>query len=508
MSSRVVQIAVPTKWILPAFFSSASPEEAALVLDAAAKVVPWVSKLVHTHHDAQDASRRQGVDEAVEAALRLLRTDELERAMREKHDAQVAMYDARSQHDEAKAKIIELTQELRSAEQRTADAEARGRAAGVVECDARLHAELASADRRRSALEVELRRWASDATKERDALRQKCEALAGKVVELEAIKQKLETPSGRGAAGEANVTQIVQDLGYEVVDTSTGSEKTKYGDLLCIGVVEGRGAPSCSTEPPRIRLAIEVKNRQKLTPSDVAGFEGKVRKGVADGLYEGGLLLSQRCAVPGLRGAAAQAMLLDAEGKPTIPMAYVGTDRHSSSPVVMEHVEVAIQAQMHLCEQAMHVRSAMASSEIDDHDVQRVQAHFAELATFTTDMFAEFAKHQTILDSARQSLDAMKASTLVSYRTARRLNASVPWLQRPMAQLGCEKGIDHAVRLAAEGKLDWSHVSHKDSLQKVMGKGCVQGVVHEELRRLAKEARDELPAKRRRECSDDGSGSD
>lgn len=496
--SRTVDIKVPSNWNPPDFFSAASPDEVALALDTAAKLIPWVNQVKHEHEDAQQASRQRGVAETIEAALAVMQNADVERATQLKHDAEMALYEVRTQLEESKFRVVELTQALKASEQRIADAEARGRATGLLECDARLERELSNAETRRSTLESELRARMAEALRDRDALRAQCEASSAKIVELEATKRQLETPSGRGSAGEADVAKVVASLGYEVVDTSKFKDKDKYGDILCVGTVEGVGG-SASCEPPRIRLAIEVKNRVKLSQADVAAFEAKVRRGVAAGLFEGGLFVSQRCSVPCVSGAAAQAMLKGADGKPTIPMAYVGADRNGSSPVLTEHVEVVVQAQMYLCEQAAHVRTALMESDIDDDDMRRVQAHFGELVTYTTEMFAAFAKHQDILDAARKSLDVMKTSTLVAYRTARRLNASVPWLQRSMAQISCEKGIDHAVRLASEGKLHWSNVSHKDSLMQTLGKECATSVVYEEMRRLGKEADQYATLKRKRD---------
>ena len=79
----------------------------------------------------------------------------------------------------------------------------------------------------------------------------------------------------------------------------------------------------------------------------------------------------------------------------------------------------------------------------------------------------------------------------------------MPWLQRPMAALPCERGVDHAVRLAAEGRLQWANVTHRDAVFATLGKECATQVVHEELRRLSKEAREDGAAKRPREAEEE-----
>lgn len=482
--TRTFEVTVPSDWETPAFFSSAPPEEVAFGLETASQVVHWATKLALSHQDKNEAARRQGVAEAVEAALHTLRTDAVERAMQEKHDAEVSVYDLRSQLEDAKSKIVELRQALGSAEQRVCDADARGRAAVVLECNARLQEEAGKAERRQSALESELRHRAEEASKERDALRIQCAHLQQRERELESENRKLSTPSGRGEAGEADVAQAIAALGLEVVDTSKFGDKDKYGDLLChFGDDDGRHRG--------MRIAIEVKNRQKVTLTDVAAFEKKVQNGVSNGLFEGGMFISQRCPIPQMNCCAKQALLKDATGQPTVPMSYVCAERATPpQPILQEHFEVALQIHFHLCEQAVSVRAALGRAEGDEFDTKRVQLYFAEMSAFTNQMFAEFSKHNSILESARKSLNSMKQICLISYRTARRLNDSVPWLRQTLTHLPCEKGLDHAVRLATENRLKWSNVSSKECVMQTLGQECAQNVVTEELRRLAKETED------------------
>lgn len=509
---RKLDLNVPSHWTLPSFYSSASPEETAVALDAAAGLVPWVSKVMRKHQDGQEEARRQGIDETVQSALRCLRTDAMEQVLQEKHASEVANLEIRSQLEEARGQVAELHHSLAAAQQRIVDAEARGRAQCMSESAAHAEAERRRNEVRQTALEEELRRRASEVTAERDALRERCGSLQDAERQLLAENAQLKTPSGRGEAGEADVQRILEHLGYQIVDTSKLKEKDHYGDLLCcIGmedeppVATGHTtsmAPAESHPLPgagATRLAVEVKNRATLRSSEVAAFEAKVRAGVARGLFEGGMLISLRCPIAGMTSCAKQALLEDAEGHPTVPMAYVCAERGSPPrPVLGEHVEIMVQVHMHLIEQIAAVRIALAGSEMDEDETRRVQAHFSGLSTFVTEMFSEFSRHQTVLESARRSLDAMRKTCLVMYRSARRLNAAVPWLQRPMPQLSCEKGVDHAVRLASEGRLQWANVSNREAVFQTLGKDCAQAVVHEELRIVAREASEAEDAAARR----------
>ena len=87
---RKLDLNVPSHWALPSFYSSASPEETAVALDAAAGLVPWVSNVMRKHQDGQEEARRQSIDETVQSALRCLRTDAMEQVLQEKHASEVA----------------------------------------------------------------------------------------------------------------------------------------------------------------------------------------------------------------------------------------------------------------------------------------------------------------------------------------------------------------------------------------------------------------------------------
>ncbi|MAA50374.1 MAG: hypothetical protein CMP83_09390, partial [Gammaproteobacteria bacterium] len=132
MSSRAFEVRVPKKWVAPAFFESASPEDVAVALDTSSRIVPWVLKVVHAQQDRQDEARLQGVEETVQSALKLLRDDAVAQALQQKHESDLASYDLRAQLEEARAALEEQRHACALAEQRAADAEARGRAQATL----------------------------------------------------------------------------------------------------------------------------------------------------------------------------------------------------------------------------------------------------------------------------------------------------------------------------------------------------------------------------------------
>ena len=128
--------------------------------------------------------------------------------------------------------------------------------------------------------------------------------------------------------------------------------------------------------------------------------------------------------------------------------------------------------------------------------------HFVDIASFTSNIIEQLSQHQSLLDSARKSLEKITKSCISMLRTSRRLNDSVTWLRSPMEQLPFEKGLDHAVRLMAESRFkDWSMVTNKDAVLKVMSRDCAHAIVTDEMGRITKEANEaeELRRKRSRE---------
>lgn len=491
-----MQLKVPHAWQEPAFFSTAGADEVAVVLEAAARLIPWSTKLVCAHQDANEEVRRQGVEDAVSAALAHVQNEAVADAVRAKHHAEAQTNEFRSQLDDARIKMAELQQAHKAAEGRLAEAEERGRAAAIVSAADRAREEVRCEDTQRAKLETELRSRATEALTERDGLRARVEELEATRLALVQENAQLKTPSGRGKTGEADVNEICASLGFRVFDTSQGRFKDNYGDLLVQADADDAESPGSDNDSdgsvPRggVRIAIEIKNRGKVSASDVARFEDKVRVGVAAGRFEGGMFISLRCPIAGQTSSAWQKLVDDARGNPTVPMAYLGAERGLPPvPVAASSIEIMLQSHVGLSQQVAHIRLSDASQEMDDADLKRVQQHFAEMATYTSEMFAEFGRHQGLIESARKSLDAMRQRCILLYRTARRTNAAVPWLQRSMPPLGFERGLDSAVRLAAEGKLVWNNVAGKETLLGTFGKDSATATALEELARVSKESK-------------------
>lgn len=374
-------------------------------------------------------------------------------------------------------------------------------------------------------------------------------------------KTTMSVPKARGDAGEADVAVALSQLGYRVVDTSTRKDKDLYGDLLCVAIGSGASVDSDGDDvdvdpppakqqrrqeaaanhsdddggedgkdgetavdrssvdaalldaPPRrgvVRVAVEVKNRKEVRGADVRRFEDKVRQAVAAGRYEGGIFVSLRCPLPSMAARVRQTLLHDADDRPLAPMAYLCTGRPLVAGdgaagvrgVTADDIELVTQSHVHLCERFGEVRSELAAGAMKDDDLHRVHAYFSGLGASTTEMFAAFAQHQSVLESARQSLDLMKRTCILGYRAARRLNASVPWLGRSMASLPCERGLDHAIRMATDGRLQWANVTQRDAVMHQLGRECATQVVHEEMRRVQAEASEAEARRKRREATD------
>lgn len=497
-TTRDVVLTVPAVWKTPTFFAGAAPDEVGTVLDAAALVVPWATKLVCSHQDASEEARRQGVEEAVAAAVAHLADDRLDRTRLELEDARVQASRLRTELSQELARTSDATQQLAVAAARASDAEERGRAAALLTADERLRHELAVAAERQAALEAELRQRATDVTSDRDALRARVAELQDERQRLADENAQLRTPSGRGETGEADVRAVVEALGYRCVDTARAKNKELYGDLLvCCGAAdddaEGSDSDASTGGAPArgTRVAVEVKNRATVRAADVAHFEEKVRRGVAEGRFEGGLFVSLRCPLPGRTSSAQQRLIEDGRGRASVPMAYLSAERgNPARPVTADQIGVVVQAHVALSEQAGLLRGGDAA--MDEFELKRLRAHFVDLVAHTTAMFAEFTQQQGLLDGARRSLDAMRQRCIGMYRGARRLHASVPWLRaRPLEQLGFERGLDHAVKLASECRFVWNNVTNKDSLAAAMGsRECVHATAMAELAQVAKEAKE------------------
>ena len=186
------ETSVPSEWEPPVFFATATPEETAIALDVAARLLPLTSKTIYEHDDHKEACRREGIQETVQIALEHLRNDAVDRAIQDKNEAGIALYDAKDRLEESRAKIAELSQALAVAQASVRDAEDRGKASAILENDARIHAETNRAAVSFRSLEAELRNRIADISADRDRLNQRCEALQTAERKLYEEKKNLE----------------------------------------------------------------------------------------------------------------------------------------------------------------------------------------------------------------------------------------------------------------------------------------------------------------------------
>lgn len=191
-----------------------------------------------------------------------------------------------------------------------------------------------SAERERSDAEARLRDK-SDA----------CDAHLRAVSDLRSRIADLETPMGRGRAGETDVAAALRAAGFEVVDTSNGEAREKgFLDLLVERPARGGGGGSASSSSSSFRLAVECKNAACVDPKrDHSTFETKVRDGVARGIFDGACFVSLRA--PCKRGTEVVAFetVPDARGRDLAPVTWIGTERgRSARPLTADQVEAAV----------------------------------------------------------------------------------------------------------------------------------------------------------------------
>lgn len=153
----------------------------------------------------------------------------------------------------------------------------------------------ASAERLRQSMEAEARANLA------------CLALERRVAELE-------TPALRGRVGEACLSDLLHEAGFDVEDTRTGRKKME-------GHLDFLARPRAH---PTLRIAVECKNRESLQASDLDSFAQHVRDGIAGNLFDTAILVSWRA--PHRRALGIE-WLDDDHGHPTIPVSYLAPPR-------------------------------------------------------------------------------------------------------------------------------------------------------------------------------------
>ena len=284
----------------------------------------------------------------------------------------------------------------------------RARASAKVEARDELHTQLRE---REMALTDRLTRANAEAerhTSERDALKQRI--------------AELETPMGKGRAGEMDVASLLGEIGLHVQDTSMGEAKEQgYLDLL---------VTADATDDQPLRVAIELKNVMTVQKCDRDDFERKVRDGVATGKFEAAIFLSIRAHTK--RNAhVALDMFPDDTGRALVPVTWIGPDRgRDVPPLTRECVETHVHMVLALARQCRALRRDFADG-VRDADVELLKSHFDETGARLDEVIADLAQQQKLIDDLRANLTLARSRVVQLYASAWKTNREVPFLLRP-----------------------------------------------------------------------------
>lgn len=232
---------------------------------------------------------------------------------------------------------------------------------------------------------------------------------------------ELETPMGRGRAGELDVTQTLRDVGLHVEDTSMGEKKDLgYLDLL----VRPEGS-----DDSNMRVAIEMKNVREVQKRDRDDFERKVASGVARNLFDAAIFISIRAHTK-MGNPVVLQMFPDDGNRPLVPVTWLGTERAKNvTPITQEQVETHVFMMLALLSQCHNIRRELCNGLRDEH-VEGLQGFVDEANVGFQDTFADLARQNKMLDDMRASLNVVRARCIGMYTSLWSLNRSVPWLGR------------------------------------------------------------------------------
>lgn len=265
---------------------------------------------------------------------------------------------------------------------------------------------------------VELERRLGARATEASELR---EAHACELAKMRERIVELETPMGRGRAGELDVAQSLRDVGLQVVDTSMGEAKEAgFLDLL----VHPDGAEE------NMRVAIEMKNVREVQKRDRDEFERKVSEGVARNLFDAAIFISIRAHTK-MGGPVILRMFPDEGNRPLVPVTWLGPERaKSASPLTQEQVETHVFMMLALLAQCHTIRRELCNGLRDEH-VERIQCFVDAANLGFNDTFVDLAKQSKLIDDLRANLTALRARCIGMYAALWSVNRNVPWLSRP-----------------------------------------------------------------------------
>lgn len=242
--------------------------------------------------------------------------------------------------------------------------------------------------------------------------------------EVATLKERigeLETPMGRGRAGELDVAQTLRDVGLHVEDTSMGEKKEMgYLDLL----IRPDG-----TDDSNMRIAIEMKNVREVQKRDRDEFERKVNHGVASNLFDAAIFISIRAHTK-MGAPVVLQMYADEGNRPLVPVTWLGTERAKNvSPITQEQVETHVFMMLALLSQCHNIRRELCNGLRDEH-VENIQGFVDEANTGFNETFADLTRQHKLLDDMRTNLNTIRARCIGMYTSLWSVNRSIPWLGR------------------------------------------------------------------------------
>ena len=463
--SKTVSFVVERGWTRPPWFDSATPEMTGTALGMAAKLYPLATRECSSAEERAAAAREEGISAAVAVAASKISDDARTRAEEEATKA-------RGEAEERLRRVYELTSELHLSKEKLALAEeaARNRAA----------------KQESEALVEAYRERVADAVAGREEMKRRLDEVNGLLAQARAETGGLRTASSLGKVGEEDVLGLLERAGYRVVDTSKPPHRDKYLDLLVVAPdssEEEAGDGTDLSSRAGLRVAIEVKNRSSVNKSQLDAFHEKVSEGLKNDLFDGAIFLSLRSWIPAQKTPVRVSVGKDRAGRELAPVVYLGAAR--TQPVVPlqeDVVEMQTHSVFDLLRNAKRATAKAVGEEssLSSQDADDIRKLFEQEARTCAEVFAEFARHQSLIDGLRKSLDALRVKTLLQHRRLGAVSKQVPWLQC-RTDLPFERYYEHALRLASEKRLVWSNVSGRDSLESAVGKAAVTTALKQEL---------------------------
>lgn len=437
---------VSDEYVTPGWFEKADTLKTELALTLAATIVPLAFRETVALDIRLEQARRDGIDEAVGAAIRAAKM-------------QVATTE-REELASAREKMVELAANARANEQRAkaecAELEMKARAEERAMADQKVQEAMCLHEGVTEALKVQMARVSE--------IEAKLECEQVRCRELETENAHLKTPSGRGVTGEENVADILRSAGYRITDTSNGSAKELYCDLLASVDQEDDDDVLPKTG---IRIAIEVKNKNRIDSRDLVAFAQKAKTGIQRGLFEAALFVSLRAYLPGNRPPCRLDVVADENDAPIGCVSYIGSERRMPTAALLaEQVEVQIHC---LADMARLTIEARRLAKCDaNSDIVQMRDMISAQAAQTSEMLHEFNRHDGLIEELKKSLNTMRTKLIVRHRQMGRSARKVGCLAQ-LTTLPWERYFEHAIRLQKDGKVDWRNVTNGTNLLNAIG---------------------------------------